>query len=378
MTPEAILADLVACADLPGAPNAVVAGCVLDHLRRMGVEPSVLPGPEGDRVNIFASIGPRDVPGVILSGHMDVVPTQGQSWTSDPFRLTAREGRLYGRGTSDMKGFLACMLAMVPEFQRAGTTRPIHLAFSYDEEIGCRGVPHLIAALPELCAPPLACIVGEPSDMRPVRSHKGKESTRFAFRGRASHSSQPGAGVNAVYAGAALALAARDLNAELAVQGPFDADFDPPHSTVVAGVIHGGTAVNIVPEGCTLDAEVRSIPGDDPAAVMARLLGRANALVAGGAALEVTAQTLSAYPALPPAGPELTACLEGLAGRPAVQSVSFGTEAGLFRAAGIPSIICGPGRIDRAHRADEYILPQELGDCCAMLRKLAREGDWGI
>lgn len=378
MTPQttdpaaaAILADLVACADLPGASNARVADCVAGHLRRMGVEPVILPGPEGDRVSIFATIGPRDVPGVILSGHMDVVPAADQVWASDPFRLTARDGRLYGRGTSDMKGFLACMLAMVPVFQRAGLARPVHLAFSYDEEIGCRGVPHLIAALPGLCAPPMACIVGEPSDMRPVRSHKGKETTRFVLTGRAAHSSQPGAGVNANYAGAALALAARDLNARLAALGPFDADFDPPHSTVMAGVIRGGTAVNIVPDACTLDVEVRSIPAQNPGDVMAELTARAESLVRDGTALAARAETLAAYPALPPADPALTALLERLSGRAALQSVSYGTEAGLFRAAGIPSIICGPGRIDRAHRPDEYITAEELAGCCAMLRALA-------
>jgi acetylornithine deacetylase len=373
MTPEAILADLVACADLPGASNRRVADCVVGHLRRMGVEPVLLPGPEGDRVNILASIGPRGQPGVMLSGHMDVVSTEGQGWNSDPFRLTRRDGRLHGRGTSDMKGFLACMLAMVPEFRRAGLHRPIHLAFSYDEEIGCRGVPHLIAALPGLCAPPMACIVGEPSDMQPVRSHKGKETMRFAFRGRAAHSSQPASGVNANYAAATLALAARDLNVRLACQGPSDADFDPPHSTVMAGVIHGGTAVNIVPEHCLLDVEVRSIPAQDPAEVMAALVAQARALVAEGAVLDVTAVTLAAYPALPPAQAGLTALLERLTGREALQSVSYGTEAGLFRAAGIPAIICGPGRIDRAHRPDEYILPEELARCCGMLRALAAE-----
>ena len=373
MTPEAILADLVACADLPGAPNARVAACVAGHLRRMGVEPAVLPGPEGDRVNIFASIGPRDGPGVILSGHMDVVPVEGQVWASDPFRLTERDGRLLGRGSSDMKGFLACMLAMVPEFQRAGLRRPVHLAFSYDEEIGCRGVPNLIAALPALCAPPAACLVGEPTALRPVLSHKGKQAMRVTFRGRAAHSAQPAAGVNANYAGAALMLAIRDLDARRTVEGPFDPRFDPPQSTLVAGVVRGGTAVNIIPEQCVVEFEVRGIPADDPAAIAAEVEAAAAALVAEGAALGCTAERLSAYPALPPAGAGLAALLERLTGQAPLQSVSYGTEAGLFQAAGIPAIVCGPGEIARAHRADEYILPGELAACCAMLRILAAE-----
>ncbi|MDQ7774719.1 MAG: acetylornithine deacetylase [Paracoccus aminovorans] len=376
MTPEAILADLVACPDLPGQGNARVAGCVRAHLARMGVEAAVLPGPEGDRVNILASIGPRDVPGVLLSGHMDVVAVEGRAWASDPFRLTARDGRLHGRGTTDMKGFLACMLAMVPEFRAARLARPIHPAFSYDEEIGCRGVPHLIAALPELCAPPLACIVGEPSGLRPVLSHKGKQALRLVFHGRAAHSSQPEAGVNANYAGAALMLAIRDLNARLAARGPFDPGFSPPHATVVAGVVRGGTAVNIIPDRCTVDVELRSIPGQEAAEISAAILAAAEARVAQGAALSVEVETLSAYPALPPAGPALAGWLERLAGRPALGAVSYGTEAGLFRRAGIPAIICGPGQIDRAHRPDEYITAQELAEACAMLRALAAGADW--
>ncbi|WP_278878209.1 acetylornithine deacetylase [Paracoccus yeei] len=372
MTPEAILADLVACADLPGQDNARVAACVRGHLGRMGVETAVLPGPEGDRVNLLATIGPRDVPGVVLSGHMDVVPVAGQDWASDPFRLTERDGRLYGRGTADMKGFLACMLAMVPAFRAAGLARPVHLAFSYDEEIGCRGVPHLIAALPGLCAPPLACIVGEPTEMRPVLSHKGKQAMRLAFQGRAAHSSDPGAGVNANYAGAALMLGIRDLNAGLSAQGPFDARFAPAHSTVVAGVVRGGTTVNIIPDLCEVDFEVRSIPGQDAAQVAAEVLALADGLVAQGMALSVRHKDLSAYPALPPAAdPALAQWLERLTGRPALQSVSYGTEAGLFQRAGIPAIICGPGAIMRAHRPDEYITAAELAECCAMLQALA-------
>ncbi|WP_311757943.1 acetylornithine deacetylase [Paracoccus broussonetiae] len=371
MTPEEILADLISCDDLPGRPNRAIAGCVEGHLRRMGIEPVILTGPEGDRVNILATIGPRDRSGVILSGHMDVVPVAGQDWSSDPFRLTRRDDRLYGRGTSDMKGFLACMLAMVPEFQAATLQRPLHLAFSYDEEIGCRGVGHLIAALPDLVAAPMACIVGEPSAMRPVLSHKGKRSTLLRIEGRAAHSSQPDAGLNAIYAGAEILLAIRALNERLAVQGPFDHRFSPPHSTVVAGVVRGGSAVNIIPDRCEIEMEVRSVPGADPAAITAEIVALAQALVPEKA-LSVEACELSAYPALPPSSdPTLAGLVARLSGGAPLQSVSYGTEAGLYHAAGIPSIICGPGEIARAHRPDEFILPEELAHCCQMLRGLA-------
>ncbi|MTH78429.1 acetylornithine deacetylase [Paracoccus aestuariivivens] len=370
MTPEDILSDLVSCADLPGKPNDTVADCVTGHLRRMGVEPVILPGPEGDRVNILATIGPRDRSGLILSGHMDVVPVAGQQWSSDPFRLTRREGRLFGRGASDMKGFLACMLTMVPEFKAANLSRPIHLAFSYDEEIGCRGVGHLIGALPQLIAAPSGCIVGEPTGMRPVLSHKGKQSTLLRIEGRAAHSSQPDAGLNAIYAGAEILLAIRALNQRLSRSGPFDARFTPSHSTVVAGVVRGGTAVNIIPDLCEIEMEVRSVPGSDPASITAEVIALARALVPESA-LSMQDHELSAYPALPPSDdPALPDLLSRLTGHAPLQSVSYGTEAGLYQAAGIPSIVCGPGEIARAHRPDEFITPEELAACCHMLRGL--------
>ena len=369
---EAILADLVACADLPGAPNARVADCVAGHLRRMGVEPAILPGPEGDRVNIFASLGPRDRPGIILSGHMDVVPVEGQVWATDPFRLSLSGDRLHGRGTTDMKGFLAAMLAAVPAVQAAGLQRPLHLAFSYDEEIGCRGVGHMIAALPGLCAPPAGAIIGEPSDLRPVLSHKGKQATRLGISGRAAHSSRPAAGLNAAYAGAEMLLAIRDLNDRLAAEGPFDPRFDPPHATVVGGVIRGGTAVNIIPDRCEIEIEVRSIPAQPAEAVTARVLERLAALVPAGKALAVDHGEISAYPALPPdgAGP-LAALMTRLTGQAPLGAVSYGTEAGLFHATGIPAVICGPGSIDRAHRPDEFLRRDELAACVALLVRLA-------
>lgn len=372
MTPQALLADLVALSDLPGAPNARMASYVQAHLAQLGVDCAVLPGPEGDRVNLFATIGPREVPGYILSGHMDVVPVEGQVWTSDPFRLRDEGGRLHGRGTSDMKGYLACMLAMVPAFQAVALRRPIHLAFSYDEEIGCRGVGHMIARLPELCAPPLGCIVGEPSDLQPVLSHKGKQAVELRIEGRAAHSSQPDLGVNAIYPAAEVVLFIRDLAARLAAEGPYDPRFQPAHSTVVAGVVQGGAAVNIIPDQCKIQMEVRSVPGQAPQDITAQVIARLAALPQ----VQVSHRELSSYPALPP--PEdraLCDLLERLTGKSALQSVSYGTEAGLFHAAGVPSIICGPGSITRAHRPDEYVTEAELEGCCAMLRRLGHHAE---
>jgi len=372
-TPEAILAALVALPCLPGQPNAAMAERITGQLAAMGVPVHRLPGPEGDRVNLFASIGPVDQPGIVLSGHMDVVPATGQAWTSDPFRLTARDGRFYGRGTTDMKGFLACMIAAVPLFQKAALRRPVHLAFSYDEEIGCRGVPHLIAALPRLCARPAGAIIGEPSAMQPVLSHKGKLAIEVALTGRAAHSSDPAAGVNALYAAANLVDGVRQAAETLARHGTRDARFAPDHSTLVAGVMQAGTAVNIIPDRATLSLEVRTIPGESADRIMDPVLALAEGLVAQGRALSCSVTELARYPALPPEATTLAAQLADWTGQPTRQAVSYGTEAGLFHGAGIPSVVCGPGDIARAHRPDEYITPAELQSCMAMLARLAED-----
>lgn len=373
MNAQAILADLVAIPDLPGQSNAGMSACVQDHLTRAGAQVTVLPGPEGDRDNIFATIGPADQPGYLLSGHMDVVPVAGQKWSSDPFILTQREARLYGRGSSDMKGFLACMLALAYALKGTVLQRPLHLAFSYDEEIGCRGVGHMIACLPDLCAPPLGCIIGEPSDMTPVLSHKGKHALALRFTGKAAHSSVPAAGVNAIYPAADVALFVRDLNAKLAEAGPFDQGFSPAHSTVAAGIVNGGTAVNIIPDHCAVHIECRAIPEQDPSEITAGIIAFAQEQVSRGAALGLEIEEIGRYPALPPPL-DLSLCklMEGITGRSAIPAVSYGTEAGLFHRAGLPALICGPGSISRAHRPDEYITARELSECVDRLMDLAK------
>ena len=374
MNAQAILADLIAIPDLPGQSNAVMSACVQRHLHAAGAQVTVLPGPEGDRDNIFATLGPADRPGYLLSGHMDVVPVAGQSWTSDPFSLTERDGKLYGRGTSDMKGFLACMLAVAYAVDGECLERPLHLAFSYDEEIGCRGVGHMIARLPDLCAAPLGCIIGEPSDMTPIQSHKGKHSLALIFKGKAAHSSVPDAGVNAIYAAAEVALFVRGLNAELAASGPFDSGFAPPHSTVSAGVVRGGSAVNIIPDACELHIECRAIPAQDPGQITTQIIAFAQDCVARGLALGLETQDIGRYPALPAPGDlTLSDMMADLTGRAPLAAVSYGTEAGLFQNAGMPAIICGPGSITRAHRPDEYIEPAELTECYDRLLDLTRQ-----
>ncbi|WP_430249258.1 acetylornithine deacetylase [Neorhizobium sp. DAR64860/K0K1] len=378
MSVQEILSDLVAIPSLPGTPNTVVTDCLRSHLSHDGIDVTVLPGPECDRANLFVTIGPRDKPGYILSGHSDVVSVDNQVWASDPFRLSASGEKLIGRGTTDMKGFLACILAMVPEFAAMPLRRPVHLAFSYDEEIGCRGVGHMIARLPELCAPPVGAIIGEPSGMRPVLSHKGKQSLELHFTGKAGHSSNPALGENAIYAAADMLVHIREMAQSMERDGPFDQRFAPAHSTCQAGVIHGGAAVNIIPDSAEIQFEARAIPGIDPRSLSVSIIDRIDALnveaKAAGRNLSATWRETSSYPALPPCEDRgFVALMERMSGNPSVQAVSYGTEAGLYHQAGIPSIICGPGDIGRAHGPDEFILLSELQECLAMLRRLGAE-----
>ena len=316
----------------------------------------------------LGTIGPVDRPGYILSGHMDVVPADEAGWSSDPFVLRSDGERLYGRGTSDMKGFLAVALAAVPALCAMPLARPVHLAFSYDEEAGCRGVPHLLARLSDLCAPPLGAVIGEPSGMQPVLAHKGKAAARVTLRGRSGHSSRPDLGLNAVHAMAGV-LQAAVWAARALEDGPFDPAFDPPYSSLQVGTIRGGQAVNIIPDLCTVEIEARAISGVDPTGLLSPVRVAAEALAAQGFGVEW--QMLSAYPAL---ALSRSAPLAGLgaelAGREPLAAVSYGTEAGLYQKAGIDAIICGPGDIARAHRPDEYLLAGELAACQSMIEAL--------
>lgn len=368
MTTEEILAKLVSFASVAGRPNAPIAGWIADHLEAAGATVTEIPGPEGDRVNLFASFGPRELPGLVLSGHMDVVPALATEWQSDPHCLTARDDVLYGRGSSDMLGFLACVLAAAPDYAALSPARPVHIAFSYDEELGCRGVPSMIARLPELCAAPFGAVIGEPTCLVPVRGHKGKAALGIEVTGRSGHSSRPDLGLNAIH-GLARVLETVVAEARALEQGPRSADFTPAYSTMQAGVIAGGQAVNIIPDRATLEIEARAIPGVDPVALLDPVIATLKALSAEGFG---TAHVLrTSYPALTLAADHpLARLLETVAGKPALDAVSFGTEAGLFQEAGIASVICGPGDINRAHKPDEYITRAELAAGSAFVRNL--------
>lgn len=368
MTPEEILKALVQFPSVVGQPNAAIAGWIAQYLGDLGIKAQLLAGPEGDRANLFATIGPGDVPGLVLSGHMDVVPAQEPQWSADPFQLRAEGGKLFGRGTSDMKGFLAAALAIVPSLIALKPARPIHLAFSYDEEAGCRGVPHLIARLPSLCALPAAAVIGEPSGLRPILAHKGKAAARAEIHGRSGHSSRPDLGLNAIHAMARVIAAAVDAAAKQK-DGPLDPVFEPPCSTVQIGTIRGGDALNIIPESCVIEIEARAIAGVSPAALLEPVREALEGLKAEG--FETSWQPIAGYPALSlPADAPIASLISRVTGETPLAAVSYGTEAGLYQAAGIDAIICGPGDIARAHKPDEYITRGELADCVGMLERL--------
>jgi len=358
--------------------NLSLVRFVEDYLAQHGIASQLVPSADGAKASLYATIGPAAVPGVALSGHTDVVPVEGQSWTSDPFVLTERDGRLYGRGSADMKGFLACVLAAVPDLLRRQLAVPIHIAFSYDEEVGCIGVRPLIAELGRRFVRPRLVIVGEPTSMGVVDSHKGPVRWHIDIKGRAAHSSMAPLGVNAIsVAGKLIAELAR-IEDELKA-APRDDRFDPPYATLQITRIDGGTATNIVPVSCQLDLDVRALPGVDVAAIDRRLHAFAHDAclpemrrVAPEAGIDI-AITNEVPPFAAGDASEAVALALHLAGQNETHAVSYATEAGLFQAAGSPAVVIGPGDIAQAHAADEWIAKDQLEKCMGFL---ARLGDW--
>jgi acetylornithine deacetylase len=331
------------------------------------------------KANLFATLGPRCDGGVVLSGHTDVVPVQGQAWDTDPFTLLERDGKLYGRGTSDMKSFIAVVLTLLPEFVSRGLKSPLHLAFSYDEEVGCLGVGRMIHDLTAAGIKPQSCIVGEPTLMKPVIAHKGKKSYRAVVRGLAVHSAYAPSGVNAVEAAAEAVAYLKRMARRHRDSGPYDRGFDVAHTTVHTGVLRGGTALNIVPHECTFDFEFRHLPGDDPE----KLFAEFKSYVAQTLEPEMQAvfkdagfniQLMSQIPALDnSAETEVVALAQALSGNTDTGKVSYGTEGSQFQAAGIPTVICGPGSIEQAHKPNEFVALAQIAQSEAFLRGLMKK-----
>lgn len=374
-TSIAMIERLVAFPTVSRESNMELIDFVREHLRPLDADVRLTFDDDRRKANLFATIGPPGPGGLVLSGHTDVVPVEGQAWDSDPFVLHEKDGRVYGRGTSDMKGFIAIALALLPQYV-SRLKRPLHFALSYDEEVGCIGVGRLIEDLARARVQPSGCVVGEPTLMTPVIAHKGKRSYRCAVRGLAGHSAYAPSAVNAVEAAAEGVAYLKGMARRRRDSGPYDRGFDVPHTTVHTGVIRGGTALNIVPHECSFDFEVRHLPGDDPTALLAEFKGHiADRIEPEMKAVDPRAGfeivQMSEIPALDTsAETEIVALVHELTGTTEIGKVSYGTEASQFQRAGIPSVVCGPGSIEQAHKPNEYIELAQVEACERFLRRL--------
>ncbi len=350
---------------------------IRDYLADLGVASTLVPNPEGSKANLFATIGPNREGGIVLSGHTDVVPVDGQPWTTDPWTLTEKpDGNLYGRGTCDMKGFVAACLASVPAFQRANLKVPLHFAFSYDEEIGCLGAPALVERLVGAVPRPQAVIVGEPTMMGVVNAQNAGGGIIATFTGVEAHSSMTHLGVSAVHFAGEFIHWLNELQVELAQRKRTDIDTVPGHTTINVGIVTGGTAANILARECTLNWGYRTLPGDDPWEVQRRaeayiaelLLPR---MKARHPAADITMKRRSFVPGLLPQENEEAAKLAlQWTGGNRTYAVPYGTEAGIFRGHGIPTVICGPGDIAQAHQPNEFVARSQMDACDAFLGRM--------
>lgn len=371
-----LLRDLIGFDTTSRNSNLDLIHYARDYLHRHGIAPELFVDRDQPKANLFATIGDPGRGGLVLSGHTDVVPVDGQDWSTDPYTLTRAGDRLYGRGTADMKSFIAVCLAAVPALVERDLPVPVHLALSYDEEVGCLGVRSLLDALVQRPARPRACVIGEPTGMRVVVAHKGKLSARCTVRGLECHSGMPHRGVNAVEAAAETIAFLKGLARRFRDQGPFDGGFDPPYTTVHTGVVRGGTALNIVPRECWFEFEFRHLPQDDPERLYATVRNFAETnLLPEMRAVSADAgfdwRTLSQFPGLDtPPDAVVSALAQRAADDEATAKVSFGTEGGLFQRAGIPAIVCGPGHIAQAHKPDEYIDLSQIARCEAFVARL--------
>ncbi|MFO1122046.1 MAG: acetylornithine deacetylase [Hyphomicrobiales bacterium] len=374
---EEMLARLVAFDTTSRDGNLPLIEFVERYLDGWGIPHFRVDYEAGKKTNLFATIGPAIAGGIVLSGHTDVVPVDGQDWTSAPFALTAREDRLFGRGTCDMKGFIAVCLAMVPRFKAARLTSPIHLALSCDEEVGCKGVRPLVAHLRDHLPKPRAVIVGEPTSMKVVNAHKSAVTFSTDVTGHEAHSSLIDQGVNSIIVAGELLSELNRIRADLIARGDPSHRFNPPYSTLHVGLISGGTAKNIIPRRCSFQWETRLLPGADPDEVPLRFDRFAKTLEpAMQAVAPDTGITTVCANTVPGLAPDQESDAEHLAlhlaSANSTHAVSYCTEAGLFQQIGIPAVVCGPGSIEQAHKPDEYIDVSELRKCEGFMERLVQ------
>ena len=376
-SPLEMIERLVSFDTTSAKSNLELIAFVEDYLDSHGIRHHRFANSEGNKSNLLCSVGPDVKGGIVLSGHSDVVPVTDQAWDSDPFTAVAKDGLLYGRGTADMKSFLAIALAMVPTFKESRLTKPIHIALSYDEEVGCLGVGSMIEGLKDVIPTPSIVLVGEPTSMQVVNAHKGVFGFHTTIDGQAAHSSLPHLGASANLAAGRLVNLIADLAEEKRQSASADCPFEPPYTTFNVGQINGGTALNIVPRHCEFVWEFRLLPGDDAQAIIARY--------EAAVAEEVLPYLRATFPAaqittrsictVPPLEPEENGAAEALAchltGANATNVVAYGTEGGMFQAAGLSTVVCGPGSIEQAHKPNEFIALSQVEACENFMRKLA-------
>jgi acetylornithine deacetylase len=375
MSVRKMIDKLIAFDTVSRNSNQALIDYVRDYLDGYGIASSLVPSADGSKANLYATVGPAIAGGVVLSGHTDVVPVDGQPWNSDPFSVSERDDRLYGRGTCDMKGFIAIALALVPEMQQL--KQPIHFALSYDEEVGCLGAPDMIKEILVNLPRPQAVIVGEPTSMKVVTAHKGITALKTCVTGHEAHSSQTHRGVSAVMTAARLITFLDDLAREKQSGDLKDPEFEPAYTTIHAGTVQGGTALNIISRYCEFVWDIRQIPGDEPQAIIERFnaycreLEPAMQAIASETGIS-TEVMVTAPPFQHDPNSAAVQLAKALTGQNDTYKVPFVAEAGHFQQAGLPTVVCGPGSIDQAHQPNEYISLQQVEAGTQFLRKLIK------
>jgi len=372
----AILQELISFDTTSRESNLALIEHIQSYLENLGIESRLTHDASGSKANLWATIGQNKPGGIVLSGHLDVVPVDGQEWSADAFAMWQSDGKLFGRGVVDMKGFIAVCLAMAPQFLRSNGHIPIHFAFTYDEEVGCIGVHGLLSDVIDNLPLPRAVIVGEPTSMKIIGGHKGSRSYKTVVKGLPAHSSDPRLGVNSIMAAAKIVNRLELLQADLADNCDDKSPFDPPYTTVDLGQINGGTANNIIPEFTTIEWGFRLLPEDDADALQQTITDfikdevepplKAQSKLAS----VMTETTNEVIPLIPDDQSPAEQLIRHLIGLNESGVVSFGTEAGAFQQAGIPAVIFGPGSITQAHQPDEYIEISQLDECVGFMQKL--------
>ena len=379
-----ILSHLIAFDTVSHRSNMALMDYITGLLAQVGVTATLIPNDDGTKANLLATIGPKDRGGVMLSGHTDVVPIDGQNWTRPAFEMTEANGRYFGRGTTDMKGFVACALMAGLRAAKRPLKSPLHLAFSYDEEIGCQGVRSMIDLLQDVPIRPAMCIVGEPTNLAVATGHKGKIALKARCFGREGHSALAPLAMNALHLGCDLVQVLRDVQADLRDHGAQDGDYDVPYTTVHAAKITGGVALNIVPNLCEVDFEIRNLAQDDPQNILQDVKTRAASITAAAQErapeADITFEVNFSYPGLDTARTaDVVQFVQSLTGVNTTNKVAFGTEGGLFsQDLNIPTVVCGPGSMMQGHKPDEYVEISQIERCDAMLDRLLERLEAGL